>query len=311
MNRNFLITGAAQGMGLQFTRRALLGNGRVVMADLAKEEGEKAAKELEKEFGVGKVCFVHLDVRDEAMWRSAWDQAEQFFGGQVQVLMNNAGVFNRTNWRLMLDVNLGGLATGTILGIEKMGTSRGGQGGLIFQTASLASLVTGGFNNAEEEMYTATKWAILGWTRSMGKHETWVKEKVRMVAVCPWLVNTNLVQSQINTMEEDEKSKIAEKMNTWVHRLIEPEDVAKAVEQAIVHGDSGDVLTVGPGVVYYYPDIQKMVFLVYKVIHTILVTTGWVPSSQAVTVNQIGAVFGLILLGLALLFHFLLRFVGL
>ena len=56
------------------------------MADLTKEEGEKAAKELEKEFGVGKVCFVHLDVRDEAMWRSAWDQAEKFFGGQVQVI---------------------------------------------------------------------------------------------------------------------------------------------------------------------------------------------------------------------------------
>ena len=98
------------------------------MADLAKEEGEKAARELEKEFGAGKVCFVHLDVRDETMWRSAWDQAEKFFGGKVQVrgdlllmclysssykvLMNNAGVFNRTNWRLMLDVNLGGLATG-------------------------------------------------------------------------------------------------------------------------------------------------------------------------------------------------------
>ena len=197
---------------------------------------------------------------------------------------------------------------GTILGIEKMGTSRGGQGGLIFQTASLASLVSGGFNNAEEEMYTATKWAILGWTRSMGKHETWVKEKVRMVAVCPWVVNTPLVQSAITTMGEAEKSR---KQNSWVHRLIEPEDVAKAVEQAIVHGDSGDVLTVGPGVVYYYPDIQKMVFLVYKVIHTILVTTGWVPRTQAVTVNQIGAVFGLLLLGLALLFHFLLCFVGL
>ena len=55
------------------------------MADLAKEEGEKAMKELEKEFGVGKVCFVHLDVRDQEMWKAAWDEAEKFFGGQVQV----------------------------------------------------------------------------------------------------------------------------------------------------------------------------------------------------------------------------------
>ena len=102
------------------------------MADLAKEEGEKAMKELEKEFGTGKVCFIHLDVRDEEMWRAAWDEAEKFFGGQVevhcpipqeistkvllfcQVLMNNAGLFSRTNWKLMLDVNLGGLATGNL-----------------------------------------------------------------------------------------------------------------------------------------------------------------------------------------------------
>ena len=55
------------------------------MADLAQEEGEKTMKELEKEFGVGKVCFVHLDVRDQEMWKAAWDEAEQFFGGQVQV----------------------------------------------------------------------------------------------------------------------------------------------------------------------------------------------------------------------------------
>ena len=66
-------------------RRALLGDGRVVMADLAKEQGEKSMKEFEKEFGVGKVCFVHLDVRDVEMWKDAWDEAEKFFGGQVQV----------------------------------------------------------------------------------------------------------------------------------------------------------------------------------------------------------------------------------
>merc|ERR1711892_1095333 len=157
MNRNFLITGAAQGMGLQFTRRALLGNGRVVMADLAKEEGEKAMKELEKEFGVGKVCFVQLDVRDQEMWKDAWDEAEKFFGGQVQVLMNNAGVYSKNNWKLILDVNLGGLAIGTMLAMERMGVSRGGQGGLIFQTASIASLLSGSLSSAEEEMYTATK----------------------------------------------------------------------------------------------------------------------------------------------------------
>lgn len=284
-----------------------MGGGKVVMTDLAKEQGELKAKELETEFGLGKVCFVHHDVRDEEMWKMAWDHAEKFFGGQVQVLMNNAGVFHRTNWRLMLDVNLGGLATGTMLGLERMGVSRGGQGGLIFQTASLASLSSGGFNNAQEEMYTATKWAVLGLTRSMGKQETWVKEKVKMVAVCPWVVNTPLVQNALSTMGEQEK---ARKTSSWVHKLIEPEEVAAAVEHALVHGESGDVITVGPGVVYYYPDIQKWVFLLYKVIHTILVTALGIPRTQAITTRQIGMVFTFLVIGVIFILHLLLNFIG-
>ena len=70
---------------------------------------------------------------------------------------------------------------GTMLAMERMGVSRGGKGGLIFQTASLAGLVHGAFNSAEEEIYTATKWAILGLTWSKGKHESWVKEKVKLL----------------------------------------------------------------------------------------------------------------------------------
>eukprot|EP00091_Calanus_sinicus_P004046 TRINITY_DN14240_c0_g1_i1.p1 TRINITY_DN14240_c0_g1~~TRINITY_DN14240_c0_g1_i1.p1 ORF type:complete len:160 (-),score=44.54 TRINITY_DN14240_c0_g1_i1:152-595(-) len=119
----------------------------------------------------------------------------------------------------------------------------------------------------------------------MGKHETWVKEKVKMVAVCPWVVNTNLVQSAISTMGEAEKAK---KTGSWVHRLIEPADVALAVEQAIVSGETGDVITVGPGVVYYYPDIQKMVFVLYKVIHTILVMVGGSPGLRQSPPGRLG-----------------------
>jgi len=303
MNRNFLITGAAQGLGLEFTRRALLGDGRVVMADLAKEQGEKSMKELEKEFGVGKVCFVHLDVRDEEMWKNAWDEAEKFFGGQVQVLMNNAGVYSKNNWKLMLDVNLGGLAIGTMLAMERMGVSRGGQGGLIFQTASIASLLSGSLSSAEEEMYTATKWATLGWTRSLGKQDTFDKEKVKMIAVCPDLTNTNMAQGFLGENKEQTKYAMMEAM--------EAADVARAVEHAIVYGESGDVITVCRDMVFYYPDIQKMVFVLYKGIHTLLVRLGRIPTTQAVTTRQIRLVFGLLVLGMGFLFHILLCFLGL
>ena len=170
--------------------------------------------------------------------------------------MNNAGLFSRTNWKLMLDVNHRGLATGnldymellgTMLAMERMRVSRGGMGGLIFQTSSLASLKNGSFDSAEEEMYTATKSAIMGLTRIMGKHETWVKEKVRMVAVCPWAVKTSMLKSFVNTMA---KADGPMKSPSWYQHLIKPVDVALALEQAIVNRETGDVLSVGPGIVY-------------------------------------------------------------
>ena len=45
-------------------------------------------------------------------WVATWDTAELFFGGRVEILVNNAGVVSPVNWRLMLDVNMGGLSIG-------------------------------------------------------------------------------------------------------------------------------------------------------------------------------------------------------
>ena len=85
MNKNFLITGAANGIGLGYTRRALQSGGKVVLTDIDKEEGARQVTQLGEEFGSGRVCFVHLDVRNEEMWRNAWDEAETFFDGPVEV----------------------------------------------------------------------------------------------------------------------------------------------------------------------------------------------------------------------------------
>ena len=98
----------------------------MVIADKDAAAGEAAVTLLGP-----RATFLKLDVRDSAAWSAAWQEAEQFFGGPVQVLMNNAGLFSRTDWKLMLDVNLGGLANGTMLAMEKMSKANGGPGGTI------------------------------------------------------------------------------------------------------------------------------------------------------------------------------------
>ena len=45
--KNFLITGAANGIGLEYTRMVLRSGGRVVMTDINRDMGEARLKELQ------------------------------------------------------------------------------------------------------------------------------------------------------------------------------------------------------------------------------------------------------------------------
>ena len=55
--------------------------------------------------------------------------------------------------------------SGTMVAIERMGLSNGGQGGTVVQTASLAGLLAAGWTTPIEHVYTATKHAIVAYTR--------------------------------------------------------------------------------------------------------------------------------------------------
>ena len=95
------------------------------------------------------------------------------------MLINNAGVFSRDNWKLVNDINMTGAVTGVFVAVERMGTSqgRGGRGGTIVNTASsaglfaeaaeMAGLMTGAWATQchIEHMYTAAKHGIVGLTR--------------------------------------------------------------------------------------------------------------------------------------------------
>ena len=181
---SYLITGAANGIGLEYTKMALRAGGRVVMTDINRDLGETRLGELQEQYGSGKVMFAVLNVTDEDQWgqvrlpysnrqlkiffsSQVWDEAEAWLGDKVDVLMNNAGVFSRSNWRPMNDINMTGLLIGTYTAIQRMGVTqgKGGRGGTVVQTASLAGLLAAGWSSHIEYTYTATKHAVVALTR--------------------------------------------------------------------------------------------------------------------------------------------------
>ena len=122
------------------------------MTDINTELGLEQEAQLRAEFGESQVKFLKLDVRDEAEWLEVWEEAERWLEGAVDVLINNAGLFSRTDWRPMFEVNLGGLIVGSLLAISRMGVRGGGRGGTVLNTASLAGILTGAFHSPVEEV---------------------------------------------------------------------------------------------------------------------------------------------------------------
>src|SRR5689334_24226841 len=83
-NSVFLVTGGASGLGAATARMAAEGGGKVVIADLQADAGEKLAKELG-----GR--FVRTDVSSEVDGKAAVAAALKEFGG-LHVLVNCAGI---------------------------------------------------------------------------------------------------------------------------------------------------------------------------------------------------------------------------
>ena len=83
-NSVFLITGGASGLGAATARMAAENGGKVLIADMQAEAGEKLARELG-----GR--FAKTDVASEADGKAAVALALKEFGG-VHVLVNCAGI---------------------------------------------------------------------------------------------------------------------------------------------------------------------------------------------------------------------------
>lgn len=86
-----LVTGAGGGIGYEAARALLWLGANVVIAEINTQTGAQAARQLEAEFGSGRVAFVHTDVGDDASVANLAHEAMRQFG-KVDIVLNNATV---------------------------------------------------------------------------------------------------------------------------------------------------------------------------------------------------------------------------
>src|SRR5215813_9813335 len=218
-----LITGGGSGIGREASLLFAQEGASVVVADVADEGGRQTVREIEA--AGGKAKFVHADVSKAADVEGMVAAAEKTYG-KLNVLFNNAGIFpandggvldtDEKTWDLTMNVNLKGVFLGCKYGIPAL---RRAGGGSIINTASFVALLGAA---TPQLAYTASKGGVVALTRELAVIHA--REKIRVNALCPGPLKTELLMKFLNTDAKKERRLVHIPMG----RFGEAREMAKA-----------------------------------------------------------------------------------
>ncbi|PLB40118.1 NAD(P)-binding protein [Aspergillus candidus] len=196
-----LITGGASGIGLAVARAlADRGNWAIHIVDQDAQRGSQAAQDLPN------TTYHQTDITDYADLANTFDHIFTSSGRRLDFVFANAGIIERTNFYekkqpaatapqppdlRTIQVNLNGAIYTTHLALHYFRLSpANGHGASLLMTASCGGLYPSHYS----PLYTASKYGVVGFMRSVAN--ACFREGIRINALCPGIVQTNLVDAQ-------------------------------------------------------------------------------------------------------------------
>lgn len=226
-----VVTGAASGIGKAIAQRLAESGASVVIVDLNADAAQKTAEELPSVDGAEHFSQ-QVDVTKIAQVKEAVSTIIQKYG-VIDVLVNNAGVstMNRIEdltekeWDFNFDVNAKGVFLFTQAVVPYMKEKKKGK---IVNTASMA----GKRGVPLLAHYAASKWAVIGFTKSAAVE--FGPYGITVNCVCPGYVKTSMQERELEWEGKLRDMTPLEVKEEYIRltpmaRLEEPEDVAKAV----------------------------------------------------------------------------------
>lgn len=213
-----VVTGAAQGIGKAIALNMIEEGAVVYGCDRATGSMDSLASDCDR------FHPLYFDVTDAQSTKTAMMQVKKE-QGRIDVLVNNAGVvFNkkigmivREETELMFRVNVIAVIELTQLVSRIMARTGGGS---IVNIASVTAVL----GSAGQSAYSATKGAIISFTKSSAKELA--SQGVRVNAVAPGIVKTERFEELYEASGDKIDARIG---RIALGRLGEPADIAKAV----------------------------------------------------------------------------------
>ncbi|MEM8550906.1 MAG: SDR family oxidoreductase [Pseudomonadota bacterium] len=226
-SRPALVTGAGTGIGEAIATRLSQAGAPVALCDIDLDAATVAAAKLDN------AVAVEMDVTSASSIEAGFAAAEAAFG-PIRIVVANAGVSSMTralditeeDWAFNFNVNAKGVFLTNQAACRRFIQHE--TPGAIVNTASLAAKVGAPLL----AHYSASKFAVLGWTQALAKEMA--VHGIRVNAVCPGFVRTSMQDREIIWEAELRDMTPDAVFNEYVSmtplgRIEEPMDVADVV----------------------------------------------------------------------------------
>lgn len=209
-----IVSGAANGMGVEHTRALVREGAKVLGFDLFPAESSR----LKNELGTDRFHFVIANAASAADWERVIAACAARFG-PATTLVNNAGIaranrlesISEEEYRAVIDVN----QVGPYLGMRSVVAGmKGAGGGSIINISSTSGIVAFEDNFA----YVASKWALRGMTKAAALELA--SEGIRVNSVCPGETDTPLIRADPTALSPEASP---------FRRRARPEEIAEVV----------------------------------------------------------------------------------